>query len=395
MKMNKFAVIALIIALVAGGCSADKVSAPTATAAVGSAANVQVTLSSGAIASGGNVTVTATVTDNTSLVVPNATVSFSVISSTYGTFSPTSATTDASGNAVSTFTAGSSVNANATIMATVTVGTSQISGSAQLTIGTPPRTPTSVTVTLNPTSIAPSGSTTVSATVSDATGGISGQSVTFSLSDSAAGNLSATSATTNASGLATVTFTANAVNQYVEITATAGTLSNSAMLQIGTPPPPVAASIAISIDQLSISIGSYATVSVLLLDSSNNPAFGSSVTLQITSGPSDASFAPISQPTLTSITVTTNSSGIATAILYAGDISGTVVVSATDGSLLPVTASLPITSDPARISLTITNSSLTSGQTTNITAQVLNAANAPVSEGTAVTFTLSGTAGSI
>lgn len=50
--------------------------------------------------------------------------------------------------------------------------------------------------------------------------------------------------------------------------------------------------------------------------------------------------------------------------------------------------SIVLTSDPASVDLTITDTQLINGQTTNITATVLNAANQPVSIGTTVTFTM-------
>lgn len=383
-------VIFLVMAL--GGCSIDKASPPSATVIGGTPSTVQVTLSSATIANSGSATVTATVTDASANVVPNVNVSFSVISATAGSFSPASAVTNASGQATATFTAGAAVDAVATIRAAVTVGASTISGTAQITIGTPPRVPTLVVVSLSPTTIAATGgATTVTATVTDASGWISGVTVSFSASVAGAGSLSAATATTDASGIATVTYTANAGNTYVNITATAASLNNSATLMIGSPPPPVPVSMSITINPLTVSIQSQAVVSATLRDVSGNPAFNNGVTFLITGGTSTGSFSPL--VIVSSVTATTNASGVATATFYSSTTSGSINIQAqsTVGGLMQ-SASILITSSPASISIGVlpagASSTITNGQTLNIAARVLNIANFAVTDGTVVNFAI-------
>lgn len=375
----------LLVAIMAGGCGDVNTELPPPTITPpttgGTPATVQVTLASSAIASSGSTTVTATVTDSLSAPVSGVTVTFTVISATAGTFSPVSGTTDASGVVTTTFNA-AAVNAAATIVATA--GTLP-GATSPISIGTPPRVPTTVVVSLGSSTIANAGSTIVSATVSDTLGAISGVTVTFSVSVPGAVTFTPATAVTNASGVATSTVTAVSTDTVVNINATAGSVSNSASLTIGTPPPPTPTSVSISISPLSIPIQSQADVTVTVLGASG-PAYSTAVTVDITSGNTLASFA--SGTTQTSLGLTTNASGIASTPIYSGTSAGSVTVTATVSGLAPVQASFFITSDPASITLNVANSSLTNGQSTNISATVLNVLNQPVTDGTQVNFAI-------
>ncbi len=382
------------------GCSPSDINSsssgvPLGGGAAGTPASVRVTFGAATtttIVNGGSTSVSATVRDSLGTAMPNVTVTFTVISAVAGSFSPSSAATDASGVATTTFTAASPAgdDSAATIMASVIVGTGTVNGSAQIAIGNPPRVPSSVLVSLGTTTIGNGGSTTVTATVSDALGVISGANVTFSVSVLGAGSFTA-AAPTDALGRTTVTFTANSPagdNSNVNITATAGAVSNSAALTIGTPPPPTPTSASITVNPLSVNIQSQTIVSVTVLGASG-PAFSTPVTLDIITGTSLASFT--TGTTQSSITVTTNASGVAAVPIYTGTSSGTVTVRASVGSLTPVSASFQITSPPASISLNVDNSNLTSGQTTNITATVNNVLGQPVTNGTVVNFAITST----
>jgi hypothetical protein len=214
---------------------------------------------------------------------------------------------------------------------------------------------------------------------------ISGVNVTFSVSDGTMGSFSSGTALTNASGVATDTFTANAVNATVTITATVGTLNNSASLTIGTPPPPTAATMNLTASPTQIAIQGQSTISVALLSSTGAPAFNTPVTISITSGATLGSLS--TSPSVTTVNATTDLSGNTSATFYAGVSSGVVSITATSGSLSK-TVSIVITSDPASITLTITDPVRLNGEKTTITALVLNAANNPVNVGTTVTFTM-------
>ena len=389
-KTNAFVIITASLAFLLGGCSVDSPTPPPSSTPGGATpTTVQLSLSAAAIANGGTSVVTAVVTNASSVVMQNVSVTFSVISAGAGSFTPSSAVTDASGVATSQFTA-VTPNTTATIRASVTVGTTTISGSAPITIGTPPQVPTSIVVALGAATIASSGNTTVSATVRDAAGAaISGANVTFTVSDVTAGSFSAGTAVTIASGVASVTFTANAVNAVVTITATVGALNNSASLTIGTPPPPTPVSMSLAVNPLSISIQSQTVVSATLRDASGNPAYNNGVTFLITGGTGTGSFSPLPS-IVSSVTATTNASGVATATLYSGTISGSITIQAqsTIGGLTKTT-SLLVTSDPDSISIGVpvgASSTITNGQTVAIVATVLNVVGMAVSDGTVVNF---------
>ncbi len=387
---SKCAVVTvLFLAAILSSCGGTNFNSPAGggggTPGTSTPTNVQVTLSAAVIANSGTSTVTAVVTDANSLAVQNVSVTFSVISAATGTFSPSTAVTDASGVATSTFTA-ITPDTTATIRASVATSTTTISGNASIVIGTPPRIPTAVVVSLGSSTIANStGTTTATATVSDAVGGISGETVTFTVSVPGAVTFSV-AAPTDASGQTTVTVTAGAVpDTIVSITATVGSLSNSAALTIGSPPPPTPTSASISINPLSVGIQGQTTVTVTVLGA-GGPAYSTAVQLTIISGAALASFTSGTSQSSTSLT--TNASGIASAPVYAGTSSGPVTITATVAGLSPVQASFFITSDPASISLSVANSNLINGQSTNISATVLNVLNQPVTDGTQVNFTI-------
>ncbi len=395
-RASRLAIVLSAIVLFAAACKVDTVNLPVSSGGTGgigtTPASVTVTLGAASISNGGSTTATATVTDSIGRVVPNATVSFSVISSTAGSFSPAAGTTDTNGQLAATFTAAAAGNdSNVTIRASVATGTGTISGSASLTIGTPPVIPTTITVSLSTYTVSSgSGAVTVTATVTGAgSTPVSGATVNFAVSDATAGTFTGGSntvaATTNASGVATATFNANNAGIIVQISATVGSLTNSGTLTIGTPAPPAAATLNLTASPAQVSIQGQSTISVSLLSSSGAAVFSTGVDLTITTGATLGSFS--TSTLVTATTVTTDATGNASAIFYAGTASGLVTITATSGSLSK-TVSIVLTSDPASISLSIADTALVNGQNTNITAKVLNAANQPVSIGTTVTFTI-------
>ncbi len=395
------AMLGLVVLLgSAFGCSPSDINSsssgvPLGGGGAGTPASVRVTFGAATtttIVNGGSTSVSATVRDGLGTAMPNVTVTFTVISAVAGSFSSSSAATNASGVATTTFTAASPAGDDsvATIGANVTVGASTINGTAQLTIGVPPRIPSSVIVSLGSSTISNGGNTTVTATVSDAVGPIQGVTVTFSVNPASAGSCSV-AALTDVSGKTTVTFTAASPDSVVTINATAGVVTNGATLTIGSPPPPTPTSMTLSINPLSIGIQSQAVVSVTLHDASGNPAFNDVVTFLITGGTGTGSFSLF--PTITSsVIATTNASGVATATFYSGTTSGSITIQAQSalGGLTKSTSIL-ITSDPASISIGVpvgASSTLTNGQTVSIEATVLNVVGKPVTDGTVVNFAI-------
>jgi len=400
----RYALVALATVLLGlfAGCTAGDTASPITitggTSSTNVPATVQVSVLPSAIANAGTATVTATVIDSTAAAVSGATVNFLVSVPTAGTFSANSGTTSAAGTASVTFTAGAAVNAVVTITASVVSTSGTISNTASLTIGTPPQVPATIAVALGAATIAnPVSSTSVTATVRDGTSaGIAGANVSFSSSTVGAGTFSpaATAVTsgpcpgaTPPCGVASVTFDSAAANTLTSISASIGALSNSASLTIGTPSPPVPASMNLTVNPLSITIASSATVTLTVLDGSGNPAFNAPVTLTITSGTTLASFSPMPSAVLTT-NLTTNGSGVVTATVYSGASSGAVTIQGTTGALAPASTSFMITSNPASITLSVANPNLTTGSTTTVTATVRNVLNNPVTDGTVVNFAI-------
>lgn len=274
-----------------------------------------------------------------------------------------------------------------------------ISGAgAPITVGPGATTGGSIIVTLTDvtsgatvTSIPSSGSVNVNATVTDSSKNlISGATVSFAVGNATAGSLATPTATTNASGVATVQFNANAVNMIVTITASVttggSTANNSATLTIGTPPPPVPAHLTIAVTPMSVNIQGTATVTATVTDSGGNAAYNTPITLDIvTAGTVTGSFSPTS--TVSSLPLTTDTSGQASATFYAGGASGTVTIRATvAGTLIVKTTSISITSSPSSVSVTISPNTINTSATANISASVVNMLGQAVPDGTQVSF---------
>lgn len=197
------------LSLLLAGCGSSTpttTTTATTTTATAQVATISLTTSGASVKSDGSssVTLTATALDANNAVVSGATITFSAST---GQLSSSSVVTDATGKAVTTFSAGTSgINRTATI--TASIGTSitssipiQITGST-LTLSTPA------------TSVAAGNAISLSAVAKDAGGNtVSGQTLRFSVdaSSTGSGTLSANSATTNSSGTASVNFTGSAV----------------------------------------------------------------------------------------------------------------------------------------------------------------------------------------
>ncbi len=258
--------------------------------------------------------------------------------------------------------------------------------------GTPAKISVAFTGGLTPTSIVNGASVNVNATVLDSANNVvSGATVTFAFATPGAGTFTpGATAVTNASGVATVQF--NDITNDITLrftasvtTATGAIISNTASLTIGSPPPPVPASMTLTINPASIDILGQTTVTVTVLDSTGNPAFGASVTLDIPVGAGLGSFSATSS--VTTLPLVTNASGQATATFYAGGSSGIVTIRATIAvPSIVQSSSLSINSVPNSVNVTASPLSVTVGGTSNITANVLNILNNPVPDGTVVTF---------
>ena len=169
--------------------------------------SIVVSLSSITVTAAAPVTVTAVVKDATGAALAGQVVTFRT-AGTLGTFSPSSALTDATGSAVVKL-APSAANASGadTAVATATVNGSALTGSTgfQVAPSTGPVGTPSIALSLSTTTVTTTTPATVTAAVTDANGGpVVGQVVKFT-APGLLGTFSPASALTDASGNAVVT----------------------------------------------------------------------------------------------------------------------------------------------------------------------------------------------
>ena len=346
---------------------------------------------------------TARVTNGSGVGIAGLTVTFTAASSgPSGTFSgslTTTAVTNASGDAqASVLTANGNVGAHS-VVATV----------AGVAIGTPfvltNLAPIPVTVTASPTNGTPQTAplntafaTALGVLVKDINGYvISGQSVTFTVNGllgagaTFAGGSSSTTVTTTSSGIATApTLTANGSAGTYTVTATAGlvsftfTLTNQAPSQIRA----TAGGSQSAVINTNFANQLQATV----LDSSNNPVVG--ITVTFTAPGSGASGAFSGSATTSAVT---NSSGVATsAVIRANGTGGSYIVTASVAGVATAADFSLTNMVPSTVSATA-GTPQTTVVSTNFGAQlqatVLDASNTAVA-GATVTFAAPGSGAS-
>jgi hypothetical protein len=338
-----------------------------------------------------------TVKDAFNNPVANATVTFTAPGSgASGTFANATATitgtTDASGVLAETFTANTTAGAYS-----VTASVSGVSPSATFSLTNDPGPANTLTPGVNTTPqtapITTAFAVALSVTVTDSSGNTiaDGTQVTFAAPPSGA---SATfpngGVATTTNGIASIAATANgtAGGPY---TVTAASNGHTATFQLTNTPGP-AASIAPSAGTpQSVQVGNQfgTALAATVKDSGNNPVGNVSVTFAVNPvGGASGTFA-------SSATVSTNSSGVATAPAFtANTVAGSYTVTANlaTGPLTPA-ATFTLTNDPGPVaSLTVgagttpQSAVITTAFATNLSV-VAKDANSNVVPGAAITFT--------
>ena len=321
----------------------------------------------------GNATITATsegVSNQAGLTVtavppaPVATVSVSLAASTLtpGQTTPASATIRDSNNNVlsgrsiawtSSNTGVATVNASGVVSA-VAVGSAQIigtsegqSGGATLSVtDTPPVPVASVSVTLANSSRTAGQTTQATATTRDASNNVlTGRSVAWSSSNTAV-------ATVSASGLVTAVAVGSA-----DIIATSESKTGSATLTVAAPSPEPVASVSVTLAASSRTPGQTTQATATTRDANNNVLTGRAITWS-SSNPGVA---------------TVSSSGLVTAIA----VGSVQIIAACEGKsgAATLTVNNPTPVPVASVSVTLANSSLTPGLTTQATATTRDANN--------------------
>lgn len=289
---------------------------------------ITLSLSSITVTSAVPVTVTATVKDGTGAPVAGQVVTFTSPGA-LGTFSPSSALTDASGNAVvklapssSTASGADLAEASATVggvLMTVSTGFEVVPTSG--TVGTP-----SIALLLSTTTITTTTPATVTASVKDANGAaVAGQVVTFT-SPGGLGKFSPASALTDANG--------NAVVTLAPFSATTTGADLAVATLAGVPPASVGFEVAITNADLILTTSSAqiantgsgtVTVTVKAIDANRNTVAGVPVNISVDAG-----------AVITGGAATTDVNGTVSATLTIGSdrANRLITVTATSGSVV-------------------------------------------------------------
>ena len=295
----------------------------------------------------------AVVRDSTAFALPNITVTFAAPAAGGASagLSATSVTTNASGLASITATAN-------TIAGSYNVTASAPAVSARATFALTNLAGAAATITLTSGGVqtatvgAAFGSPIV-ARVTDAFGNpVLGATVTFAAPASgASGTLGMPTPTTNALGLAQTIVAANTAAGSYTVSASialggSGTASASATLT-NTAGPPAMLTITAGGGQIALTGAAFASpLSVRVVDGSGNPVVAAAVAFTATASPGTGASA-----TLSSATVATNSSGLATVLATANASAGTYTVAASVAGAPAVsfglTNQLPLALSPA------------------------------------------------
>ncbi|MFN8574349.1 MAG: Ig-like domain-containing protein [Gemmatimonadaceae bacterium] len=317
------------------------VSAPPAPAA-----NVVVTLNNGTLNIGQSSQAVATVTDAQGNVLTGRPITWSSATSNVATVSSTGLVT-----AVAAGTAA--------IVATV----EGVSGNASVTVNPPPVAPVaSVTVSAPSTTLTIGQSTQLAVVLKDAQGNVlTGRSIAYASSNTATASVSATGLVKAiAAGSVSISVTSEGVTGALALT-----------VQSSSPPPPTAYSVAVTVNASALQVGQSTQATATVKDASGNVIPGATVTWA----------------TSNSLVATVSSSGLVAAV-------GTGIVAITAStSGITGSAAINVTAPSPQISVVVVSMSsttLSSGQSLQATAVAKDAAGNPVS-GAVFTWSVSST----
>ncbi|OIO53999.1 MAG: hypothetical protein AUJ55_12625 [Proteobacteria bacterium CG1_02_64_396] len=316
------------------------------------------------IANGSAVTLTAVITDTSGNLMSGQPVSFS---GNFGTLSAVSATTLADGTASVTIASTVAGSAN------VTASSSTVTGTAAVTFV--PGAAANTAVSLGSSTVSLGSSTTVTVAVTDATGNAAADGTGVDLASSLGGTFSKTHLST-LGGAATATYTPTTAGAHTltsTVTGSAPAVSGSATLQVGSLPVG-AVTVVPAVTQLVADVVSTTTVSIKVLDTSGAPVVGVIPTISadnaVTVGAATA----------------TDANGVSTATLTAGATVGVSTITASNGGISGTGTVTLIGGAAATVSVAATPNNVALGQTTTVTARVVDAQGNAVPNGTQVTF---------
>jgi type II secretion system protein I len=305
-------------------------------------------------------TITATVTDTCGSVISEVvTVEFTT---TNGTLNNTSVPTV---NGIATVNLSMETSG---VTATVTSTVTPVEGTLFSDFTTVLCTDYSITVSAEPTSITPDGSSTITATLTQSGGSIPiGETISFTTDK---GTLSTSTANTDSNGKATVSLSSLVGGDIATITATYN-ISGNGSISDNTTVRCTEYIINIVAQPNKIIPGGQSTITATLTDYLEVPAANRLVVFSTDKG------------TLTDYSVYTNSSGIATTNLTLNNVGELANVSATFGF---ASDSVTVECIEFILVLTAVPTSITPGESSEITATLTNYSGTPQSDKT-ITFT--------
>ncbi len=272
--------------------------------------------------------------------------------------------------------------ATAVLTSETTAGTAFITATADSKFDTvaveiTPLLPYTLTLEAYPLDLTVGETSELTATVLDqyANHVADGTSVLFETNLGSLGSLTVTKTTTDGIALATLT---SQVPGTATVAATAGAVSDAVDVHFEVGPP---YTVTLEANPASIPVGGFTSaLTVTVVDQfSNNVADGTVVHLETSLGSLEGG-GTVDKTTL---------SGVATATLTSGDVSGAAMITATAGSEVATTVVTFIPDIPDAITLVADPTSLTVGETSMLTSTVKDQYDNNVADGTVVTFTTS------
>ncbi len=329
-------------------------------------------------------TITALVQNATPAPVAGDTVLFTVAPATCGTFSSATAKTNASGDAVVTYT--SSTTAEACVV-TAKEANAGVSGNNTVT-----QTAADIlTVTASPSSIPATGTSSSTVTVTDTTSSgapVAGKVIGFA---GGTGSFSGAPCTTNASGQCSVAYISSTTPGFETITATETTAPSSSgtvtIDQTKSPAPsntPYVVSVAASPASIAADGATTSTVTVTVKDSTGAAVSGDPIAFSLPSPK------PASCGTLSTLNGVSNTSGQATTTYTASATPGSCTVTgaeAYDGQSGTGTVTQTSPLNTVTMAASVNPVAANGATASSITATVTNAGGTAVS-GDTVTFSL-------
>jgi hypothetical protein len=367
---------------------------PTPTTTLGT-----LTPASSSVTSAGTTTLSVNTLVNQALTA-GVSVLFSTTCGQITTTNP--ATSNSAGVATATY---SSVTAGGTLCTGAVTVQASAGGStafANLTVASPVITLTSFAA--SPSSIASAANSALSLTVLS-NGAVPTSSVSVALA-ATCGQVSPSVATTNGSGVISATYssvksdgTLCSVTDTIAATTTGATATTS--ITVASPTTGSISFVSASPAQIFLSnsgAASTTTLSFKSLFSTGAVAPSTSVTFTLTGNPGGVTFG--TSGNTAPYTVTSDSAGVATVLVYAGNVPGAITIKAewfTNSGVTTTSNGLTVSSGAAQqksMSLSATVITLDAdnfdGDTTQITARIADANGNPVPDGTVVNFVSSG-----